>query len=104
VTASSYQASYEVVEDIDVQEPRFFSVVLLNDDFTPMDFVVWVLQDIFHKSYEESQALMMKIHTQGKGYCGVFTYEVAETKVMQVRQAADRHSHPLSCILEEVSL
>ena len=63
MTASSYQASYEVLDDMDVKSPRFFSVVLLNDDFTPMDFVVWVLQDIFHKSYDESQALMMKIHT-----------------------------------------
>jgi ATP-dependent Clp protease adaptor protein ClpS len=75
-------------------------VLLLNDDYTPMEFVVWVLQIVFHKDQEESTRLMLDVHTTGKGLCGVFTYDVARTKAYQVEKLAQEHEHPLQCQLE----
>jgi ATP-dependent Clp protease adaptor protein ClpS len=85
-----------------VKKPPLFRVVLLNDDYTPMEFVVEVLQLIFGMDRPQATRVMLEVHTQGKGICGVFTYEIAETKVAQVCSFADQHQHPLLCTLEEM--
>lgn len=83
------------------QKPSMYKVLLLNDDFTPMDFVVHVLERFFSKTQEEAAEIMMQVHRKGVGVCGVYTYEVAETKVGQVMDFARRHEHPLQCTLEK---
>ncbi len=80
--------------------PRLFQVVLLNDDYTPMEFVVMVLQQHFGLDLESATLIMLKIHHEGRGVCGVFPKDVAETKVELVSAAARRHGHPLQCIME----
>ncbi len=83
------------------QRPSMYKVLLLNDDFTPMDFVVEVLQRFFNKSREDATRIMLHVHQNGVGLCGVYTYEVAETKVAQVIDYARRHQHPLQCTMEK---
>jgi ATP-dependent Clp protease adaptor protein ClpS len=78
-----------------------YKVLLLNDDYTPMEFVVEVLARIFHKNQEDATRIMLHVHQHGVGVCGVFTYEVAETKVAQVMDAARRSQHPLQCTMEK---
>lgn len=85
-----------------VKKPPLFRVVLLNDDYTPMEFVVELLEAIFSMDRPKATRVMLEVHTQGKGVCGIFTYEIAETKVAQVCSFADRHQHPLLCTLEEL--
>ncbi|RMD83960.1 MAG: ATP-dependent Clp protease adapter ClpS, partial [Candidatus Dadabacteria bacterium] len=82
--------------------PRMYRVVLLNDDYTPMDFVVWVLRCVFHKPHDEATRLMLEVHTRGRGVCGVYTYDVARTKAKQVETLAAKHEHPLRCDVEAV--
>ena len=85
-----------------VQPPRMYQVVLLNDDFTPMEFVVLVLQEYFNKDRETATQIMLRIHLEGRGVCGVFTHDIASTKVDLVLQAARHHGHPLQCVAEPV--
>lgn len=85
-----------------VQPPQMYQVVLLNDDFTPMEFVVHVIQEFFSKDRETATQIMLKIHLEGKGICGVYTRDVAGTKVDQVLQAARAAGHPLQCLSEPV--
>lgn len=82
--------------------PQMFQVVLLNDDFTPMEFVVHVIQEFFSKDRETATQIMLKIHLEGKGICGVYSRDVASTKVDQVLQAARAAGHPLQCLSEPV--
>lgn len=77
-----------------------YQVVMLNDDYTPMEFVVFVLQDLFKKDRETATQIMLKIHLEGKAICGVFTKDVATSKVEQVQLAAREHGHPLQCVAE----
>lgn len=84
-----------------LQKPPLYKVLLHNDDFTTMDFVVFVLVQVFHKSEEEAIQIMLAVHQQGVGVAGVFTYEVAETKVNQVHNLAKANEYPLLCTLEE---
>ena len=81
--------------------PSMYRVLLLNDDYTPMEFVVLILERFFHKNREEATQIMLHVHQKGIGVCGVFTYEVAETKVTQVVDFARRHQHPLQCTMEK---
>ncbi len=92
-----------VVEEAkpEVERPPLYQVVLLNDDFTPMEFVVAVLETFFNMSREQATQVMLHVHTRGKGVCGVFTREVAETKVTQVNEFSRSHQHPLLCTLEK---
>ncbi len=83
-----------------VEPPSLFQVVMLNDDFTPMEFVVFVLQEYFQRDLETATQIMLKIHHDGRGVCGVYTKDVASTKVELVLAAARRGGHPLQCILE----
>ncbi|MGU3493831.1 ATP-dependent Clp protease adapter ClpS [Xanthobacteraceae bacterium A53D] len=84
-----------------VKRPSLYRVLLLNDDYTPMEFVVHVLERFFSKNREEANTIMMHVHHHGVGECGVFTYEVAETKVTQVMDFARKHQHPLQCVMEK---
>jgi ATP-dependent Clp protease adaptor protein ClpS len=84
-----------------LKKPSLYQVVLLNDDYTPMDFVVQVLQNIFSMDRSTATRVMLEVHTQGKGICGVYTFEIAETKVAQVTGLAQQHQHPLLCTMEE---
>ncbi|MBW7837949.1 MAG: ATP-dependent Clp protease adapter ClpS [Sphingomonadales bacterium] len=83
------------------KKPSMYKVLLLNDDYTPMEFVVHVLERIFRKSQEEATQIMLHVHHKGVGICGVYTFEVAETKVVQVIDYARKHQHPLQCTLEK---
>jgi ATP-dependent Clp protease adaptor protein ClpS len=87
-----------------VKPPQMYQVVLLNDDYTPMEFVVIVIQEFFNKDRETATQIMLKIHLDGKGVCGVFSKDVAATKVDQVTEAARKNGHPLQCISEPVEL
>jgi len=86
----------------ELKTPRRFQVVLLNDDYTPMEFVVVVLETFFSMDREKATRVMLHVHTRGKGVCGVFSRDVAETKVAQVNDFARHHQHPLLCSMEEV--
>ena len=84
-----------------LKKPPLYRVVLLNDDYTPMDFVVQILQKVFGMDRSTATRIMLQVHTRGKGVCGVYTYEIAETKVAQVTGLAQQHQHPLLCTMEE---
>ncbi len=84
-----------------VKKPSLYRVLLLNDDFTPMEFVVHVLEAFFLKTPEQATKIMLHVHNSGVGECGVFTYEVAETKVSQVMDFARQNQHPLQCVMEK---
>jgi ATP-dependent Clp protease adaptor protein ClpS len=84
-----------------VKKPSFYRVLLLNDDYTPMEFVVHVLERFFNKDREAATRIMLHVHHHGIGECGIYTYEVAETKVTQVMDFARKHQHPLQCVMEK---
>ena len=83
------------------KKPSMYKVLILNDDYTPMEFVVHILERFFNKNPEEATRIMLHVHRRGVGVCGVYTYEVAETKVTQVMDFARQHQHPLQCTLEK---
>lgn len=83
------------------KRPSLYKVLLLNDDYTPMDFVVYILERFFNKPTEEANRIMWHVHQKGVGVCGIFTYEVAETKVAQVTNFSRQHQHPLQCTMEK---
>ncbi|MCX7191539.1 MAG: ATP-dependent Clp protease adapter ClpS [Candidatus Methylopumilus sp.] len=82
--------------------PSMYKVIILNDDFTPMEFVVNTIQRFFNKSVDEATRIMLKIHTEGLGVCGIFPVDIAETKMNQVLNFAKEHQHPLQCIIERI--
>ncbi len=84
-----------------VKKPSLYRVLLMNDDYTPMDFVIRVLVSIFNKTAQEAEHITMSVHRSGMGVCGIYTYEIAETKVAQVMDAAKRGQHPLQCTMEK---
>ena len=83
-----------------LKKPRQYRVLLVNDDYTTMEFVVMVIESIFHKTREEAVHIMLHVHQKGKGLCGIFPREIAESKVQQVKEVAKDHDHPLKCTLE----
>ena len=83
------------------QRPSLYKVLILNDDYTPMEFVVHVLERFFNKGREEATRIMLHVHHKGVGICGVYTYEIAETKVTQVMDFSRQHQHPLQCTMEK---
>ena len=87
-------------ERIKVKKPDMYRIVLLNDDYTPRDFVVWILMRVFYKTQQESSRIMLEAHTTGKSSIGVYTYDEATTKIEQVDKIAKQYEHPLQCILE----
>ena len=90
-----------VIEKAEVQEPSFYKVILLNDDFTPMDFVTHVLQKFFNKTPEEAKKIMLDVHKSGVGVAGVFSFEVAETKVFLTNNLSKQNKYPLKCTMEK---
>jgi ATP-dependent Clp protease adaptor protein ClpS len=84
-----------------LKRPSLYRVLLLNDDYTPMEFVVHVIERFFNKGREEATRIMLHVHHHGVGECGIFTYEVAETKVTQVMDFARKNQHPLQCVMEK---
>ena len=91
----------ETVELIEIKEPRLYKVLLLNDDYSSMEFVIKVLMQVFHHNEEKATEIMFNIHQQGKGLCGVYVFEIAETKVSQVRKMAQEAKFPLRAVMEE---
>ena len=83
------------------KKPSMYKVIMLNDDYTPMEFVVMILERFFNKNREEASQIMLHVHQKGVGVCGVYTYELGETKVTQVMDLARQHQHPLQCTLEK---
>jgi len=83
------------------KKPSMYKVLMLNDDYTPMEFVVHILERFFNKNRQEATRIMLHVHRRGVGVCGIYTYEVAETKVTQVMDFARQHQHPLQCTLEK---
>ena len=86
---------------VETAKPSMYRVLLLNDDYTPMEFVVLVLERFFHMTREKAAQIMLHVHQRGVGTCGVFTYEIAESKVTQVTDYARKHQHPLQCTMEK---
>ena len=89
-------------EKVKPKLPSIYKVIILNDDFTPMEFVVDIIQKVFKKSNDEATKIMLQIHTEGIGICGIFPLEIAETKMNQVLNLAKESQHPLQCIIEEI--
>jgi ATP-dependent Clp protease adaptor protein ClpS len=85
----------------DIREPSLYKVLLHNDDYTTMEFVVYVLMEVFHKSVEDATRIMLNVHKQGIGVCGLYTCEIAETKVETVTRMARENGHPLKCTMEK---
>lgn len=83
------------------RKPNLYKVLLLNDDYTPMEFVILILEKFFNKRHEEASRIMLHVHQRGVGVCGVYTFEVAETKVTQVMDFSRQHDHPLQCTMEK---
>ncbi len=104
ITRREGEGELVVEERTQLKRPNLYGVVLLNDDYTPMEFVVDLIRIVFHKSEEESTRLMLDVHNKGKGLCGVYTYDVARTKMMQVLAHAEQAEHPLQCVLEVVEV
>ncbi|RZD42553.1 MAG: ATP-dependent Clp protease adaptor ClpS [Methanobacteriota archaeon] len=88
--------------DVNVKEPDKYKVLLINDDFTPMDFVIYILVTIFHHSTEAAEEIMAQVHEKGKGIAGVYTYEIAEQKAVESTTQARKNGHPLNVEIEEV--
>ncbi|MBL4614147.1 MAG: ATP-dependent Clp protease adapter ClpS [Magnetovibrio sp.] len=86
---------------VKTKKPSMYKVLMLNDDYTPMEFVVHILEHIFNKNQDEATTIMLHVHQKGVGVCGVFTYEVAETKAGQVMDLARHNQHPLQCTIEK---
>lgn len=97
------QHGTKVLERVKTQEPSFYKVILLNDDYTPMDFVTHILQKFFAKSREEAEKIMLQVHKEGRGIAGSYNYETAETKMHLVNTYAHQQKHPLQCIIEKDS-
>jgi len=83
------------------KKPSMYKVLLLNDDYTPMEFVIFILENIFNKSHDDAISIMLHVHQKGVGVCGVFTHDVAETKSTQVMELAQKNEHPLQCTIEK---
>ena len=88
-------------EKPEVKKPDMYAVVLINDDYTPMEFVIYVLQTIFKKSYEEAKKIMLMVHNEGKGICGIYSLDIAETKANQVIEFSRVNQHPLECRVQK---
>jgi len=99
--ATKHQDNTSVVSNpAKTAPPSMYKVILLNDDYTPMEFVVQILQKFFSKNLEQATQIMLKVHTEGSGVCGVYPHDIAETKVNQVLDFAREHQHPLQCTME----
>ena len=90
-----------IKEKVKVQKPSMYAVIMLNDDYTPMEFVIYVLQSVFKKNYDDAKKIMLTIHNEGKGICGVYSLDIAETKANQVIEFSRINQHPLECKVQK---
>ncbi|MGL1932262.1 MAG: ATP-dependent Clp protease adaptor ClpS [Desulfotalea sp.] len=97
----SHESDISIIDDIDIRKPSMYKVLLHNDDYTSMDFVVLILTDIFSKSVAEAERIMLNVHQKGIGVAGVYTFELAETKIEIVKQMAQQNEFPLHCSMEQ---
>ncbi len=97
----AYELESELDNDLELSEPKKYKVILLNDDYSTMDFVIDILTNVFRKSMEQASQIMLNIHNNGREVCGVYTHEIASTKVAQVRTLARERGFPLKAIMEE---
>lgn len=97
----SYESDVSIIDDIDTKKPSMYKVLLHNDDYTSMDFVVSILMEIFSKTEAEAEAIMLNVHQKGIGVAGIYPYEIAETKVFLVIQLAQENEFPLHCSMEQ---
>ena len=88
-------------EKVEVKKPDMYAVVLINDDYTPMEFVIYVLQTIFKKNYEDAKKVMLLVHNEGKGICGIYPLDIAETRANQVIEFSRINQHPLECKVQK---
>ena len=102
IDASNDLGSAVLEKDPELKEPPLYQVILINDDYTPMEFVVYLLKSFFNKSNEEATKIMLHVHQNGIGVCGIFSYEIAEAKVIQVLDTSRKNNHPLQCTMEKV--
>lgn len=93
----------EQTERPEIKPPSMYEVVLLNDDFTPMDFVEEILMRYFGKTLDQAQTITMQVHNQGRGVCGIYTKDIAESKALQVESFSRQHNHPLQCVAEKTA-
>ena len=91
----------ETINEISLKYPKKYKVFILNDDYTSMDFVIDIIMSIFHKSFQEAEAIMLEVHKKDRGVCGIYTHEIAQTKVMQVHKRARESGFPLRAEMEE---
>ena len=99
--ANSNNTGTIIEEKIELKKPSFYQVLIMNDDYTPMEFVILVLERFFKKSRAEATQIMLHVHQKGMGVCGLYPYEIAETKVVQVMDFARKNQHPLHCAMEK---
>lgn len=99
-TEEHWDDELDTVEDVKIKRPKKYKVILHNDDYTTMEFVIYVLQNVFGKSFEEAKVVMLNVHNNGTGVCGIFTYEIAESKASKVENLAKENGHPLMCTIE----
>jgi ATP-dependent Clp protease adaptor protein ClpS len=95
------ETSVKTKERVKLKRPSMYKVILLNDDYTPMDFVIYLLESLFDKTKEEATEIMLNVHKKGVGICGVYTHEVAETKASRAMEMSRRNQHPLQCCIEK---
>ena len=98
---SSNNTGTIIEEKIEIKKPSFYQVLIMNDDYTPMEFVILVLERFFKKSKAEATQIMLHVHQKGMGVCGLYPYEIAETKIVQVMDFAKKNQHPLQCTMEK---
>lgn len=91
----------DTVEDVKIKKPSRYKVILHNDDYTTMEFVIYILQTVFGKTFEEAKVIMLNVHNYGTGICGIYSFEIAETKAAKVETLAKENGHPLMCTIEE---
>ncbi|MCK6595256.1 MAG: ATP-dependent Clp protease adapter ClpS [Bacteriovoracaceae bacterium] len=94
------ESDSSVIEQVKVKKPKKYKVILHNDDYTTMEFVIFILKVVFHKTTDEAEGIMLEVHNKGRGVCGIYSYEVAETKSKKVEVLAKEQSHPLICTIE----
>lgn len=92
---------HELLNEISLKHPKKYKVYILNDDYTSMEFVIDILMNVFHKSYDQAESIMLEVHKKERGLCGVYSHEIAETKVMQVSKKAKDNGFPLKATMEE---
>ena len=92
---------HELLNEISLKHPKKYKVYILNDDYTSMEFVIDILMNVFHKSYDQAEVIMLEVHKKERGLCGVYSHEIAETKVMQVSKKAKDNGFPLKATMEE---